>query len=51
MLSGATTIYTLPQIEKIESVIEKYNTGQNKAEFVMDMTLELIDAGYEDEVV
>ena len=51
MLSGATTIYTLPQIKKIESVIEKYNTGQNKAEFVMDMTLELIDAGYEDEVV
>lgn len=45
-----TMTYNRNQVNSLEIIIYKYNLKLNKKDFSMDMAIDLIDAGFEDEV-
>ena len=50
ILNTMTTTYNGHQCKTLDNIIDRYNTNTNRKDFVMDMTVDLIDAGFEDEV-
>lgn len=51
---GHNSAYDVLEINKLEEIIDRYTTHlykkQNRKDHIMDMTLDLLDAGFEDEV-
>lgn len=48
--SLATNVYTYDEIRELDSILKDFMGRNNREEYIMDMTLILIEQGFEDEV-